>query len=108
MAISNVINANEASFDKLLASTSKPVLVDFYADWCGPCKMLGPILEQLSRDYKDALVVKIDVDSNQNLAAKFGIRSIPTMIIFKDSENKETLNGVMTQPQLEAKLKQYG
>ncbi|MCL4114695.1 UNVERIFIED_CONTAM: hypothetical protein GTU68_021573 [Idotea baltica] len=70
--------------------------------------MLGPILEQLSRDYKDALVVKIDVDSNQNLAAKFGIRSIPTMIIFKDSENKETLNGVMTQPQLEAKLKQYG
>ncbi|AXA33943.1 thioredoxin [Francisella adeliensis] len=107
MAISNVINANEASFDKLLASTSKPVLVDFYADWCGPCKMLGPILEQLSRDYKDVLVVKIDVDSNQNLAAKFGIRSIPTMIIFKDSENKETLNGVMTQPQLEAKLKQY-
>ena len=91
--------------DKLLASTSKPVLVDFYADWCGPCKMLGPILEQLSRDYKDVLVVKIDVDSNQNLAAKFGIRSIPTMIIFKDSENKETLNGVMTQPQLEAKLK---
>lgn len=107
MAISNVINANEASFDKLLASTSKPVLVDFYADWCGPCKMLGPILEQLSRDYKDVLVVKIDGDSNQNLAAKFGIRSIPTMIIFKDSENKETLNGVMTQPQLEAKLKQY-
>lgn len=107
MAISNVINANEASFDKLLASTSKPLLVDFYADWCGPCKMLGPILEQLSRDYKDALVVKIDVDSNQNLAAKFGIRSIPTMIIFKNGENKETLNGVMTQPQLEAKINNY-
>lgn len=107
MAINNVINANEASFDKLLASTSKPVLVDFYADWCGPCKMLGPILEQLSRDYKDALIVKIDVDSNQNLAAKFGIRSIPTMIIFKDGENKETLSGVMTQPQLETKLNSF-
>ena len=69
--------------------------------------MLGPILEQLSRDYKDAMIVKINVDDNQNLAARFAIRSIPTMIIFKNGENKETINGVLTQPQLEAKLNSY-
>ena len=84
MAISNIINTNEANFDKLIASTTKPILIDFYADWCGPCKMLGSILEQLSRDYKDAMIVKINVDDNQNLAARFAIRSIPTMIIFKN------------------------
>ena len=84
MAISNIINTNEANFDKLIASTTKPILIDFYADWCGPCKMLGSILEQLSRDYKDAIIVKINVDDNQNLAARFAIISIPTMIIFKN------------------------
>ena len=88
MAISNVINANEASFDKLISSTTKPILIDFYADWCGPCKMLIPILEQLSRDYKDVMIVKINVDDNQNLAAKFAIRSVPTMLIFKNGINK--------------------
>ncbi|MGQ4002327.1 thioredoxin [Francisellaceae bacterium CB299] len=107
MAISNIINTNEANFDKLIASTTKPILIDFYADWCGPCKMLGSILEQLSRDYKDAMIVKINVDDNQNLAARFAIRSIPTMIIFKNGENKETINGVLTQPQLETKLNSY-
>ncbi len=107
MAISNVIHANEASFDKVISSSTKPVLVDFYADWCGPCQMLGPILDQLSKDFKDAVIIKIDVDSNQNLAAKFAVRSIPTMMIFKDGKQVETMQGVMTQPQLEAKLKQY-
>jgi thioredoxin 1 len=107
MAISNIINTNEANFDKLIASTTKPILIDFYADWCGPCKMLGSILEQLSRDYKGAMIVKINVDDNQNLAARFAIRSIPTMIIFKNGENKETINGVLTQPQLETKLNSY-
>lgn len=107
MAISNIINTNEANFDKLIASTTKPILIDFYADWCGPCKMLGSILEQLSRDYKDAMIVKINVDDNQNLAARFAIRSIPTMIIFKNGENKETINGVLTQPKLETKLNSY-
>ena len=107
MAINNIINTNEANFDKLIASTIKPILVDFYADWCGPCKMLTPILEQLSRDHKDVIVVKINADDNQNLAAKFAIRSIPTMLIFKGGIHKETINGVLNQPQLEAKLNSY-
>ena len=107
MVINNIINTNEANFDKLIASTTKPILIDFYADWCGPCKVLTPILEQLSIDHKNVMIVKINVDDNQNLAAKFAIRSIPTMLIFKDGENKETINGVLTQPQLEAKLDNY-
>jgi thioredoxin 1 len=107
MSLSKVIKTDELSFDKLINSTSKPVLVDFYADWCGPCKTLGPILDQLSKDYKDAVIVKVDVDSDQNLAARFGIRSIPTLIIFKDSQQVDTLSGVHTASQLEQKLDAY-
>ena len=107
MAISNIINTNEANFDKLIASTTKPILIDFYADWCGPCKMLGLILDQLSCDYKDAIIVKINIDDNQNLVTNFAIRSIPTMLIFKDGKNKETINGVLTQLQLQSKLNLY-
>lgn len=107
MPLSNVIKTNEASFEKILTSTDKPILVDFYADWCGPCQMLGPILDQLSKDYKEAVIVKVDVDSNQNLAAKFGIRSIPTMIIFKNGKQVEIINGVQTGSQLEQKLEKY-
>lgn len=107
MALSNVIKTDEANFEKLINSTNKPVLVDFYADWCGPCKTLGPILDQLSKDYKNAVIVKVNVDDNQNLATQFGIRSIPTMIIFKNGKQVETLNGVQTGSQLEQKLKAY-
>lgn len=107
MALSNVIKTDEANFEKLINNTDKAVLVDFYADWCGPCKTLGPILDQLSKDYKAAMIVKVNVDDNQNLAAKYGIRSIPTMIIFKNGKQVETLNGVHTGTQLEQKLKAY-
>ncbi|ASG67967.1 thioredoxin [Francisella halioticida] len=107
MALSNVIKTDEANFEKLINNTDKLVLVDFYADWCGPCKTLGPILDELSKDYKDAVIVKINVDDNQNLAAKFGIRSIPTMIIFKNSKHVETLSGVHTKTQLEQKLRTH-
>lgn len=107
MALSNIIKTDEVNFDKLINSTDKPILVDFYADWCGPCQTLGPILDQLSKDYKKGLIVKVDVDNNENLAARFSIRSIPTMVIFKNSKQVETLNGVHTGSQLEQKLKDY-
>ncbi|MEY8701724.1 thioredoxin [Francisella philomiragia] len=107
MALSKVIKTDEANFDKLINSSAKPILVDFYADWCGPCKTLSPILDQLSKDYTGAVIVKVNVDDNQSLAAKFGIRSIPTMIIFKAGQPVETLTGVHTGSQLEQKLKAY-
>ncbi|MBK2356702.1 thioredoxin [Francisella hispaniensis] len=107
MALSNVIKTDEASFDKLIDNTNKAVLVDFYADWCGPCKTLAPILDQLSKDYTKAVIVKVNVDENQSLAAKFAIRSIPTLIIFKNGKQVETLMGVHTGSQLEHKLRAY-
>ncbi|GMN88688.1 thioredoxin [Francisella sciaenopsi] len=107
MALSKVIKTDEANFDKLINSSAKPILVDFYADWCGPCKTLSPILDQLSKDYTGAVIVKVNVDDNQSLAAKFGIRSIPTMIIFKSGQPVEMLTGVHTGSQLEQKLKVY-
>ncbi|MFV9972602.1 MAG: thioredoxin [Francisella endosymbiont of Hyalomma asiaticum] len=107
MTLNNVIKTDEANFEKLINNTNKAVLVDFYADWCGPCKTLGPILDQLSKDYQNAIIVKVNVDDNQNLAAKFAIRSIPTLIIFKNGKQVETLIGVHTGSQLEQKLKVY-
>ncbi|APC91611.1 MULTISPECIES: thioredoxin [Francisella] len=107
MSLSNVIKTDEANFEKLINSTNKAVLVDFYADWCGPCKTLGPILDQLSKDYPNAMIVKVNVDDNQNLAAKFAIRSIPTLLIFKNGKQVGTLTGVHTGSQLEQKLKAY-
>ncbi|MFV9931050.1 MAG: thioredoxin [Francisella endosymbiont of Hyalomma asiaticum] len=107
MTLNNVIKTDEANFEKLINNTNKAVLVDFYADWCGPCKTLGPILDQLSKDYQNAMIVKVNVDDNQNLAAKFAIRNIPTLIIFKNGKPLETLMGVHTGSQLEQKLKVY-
>ncbi|ACD30898.1 thioredoxin [Francisella tularensis] len=107
MALSNVIKTDEANFDKLIDNTNKAVLVDFYADWCGPCKTLTPILDQLSKYYTKAVIVKVNVDENQNLAARFAIRSIPTLIVFKNRKQLETLMGVHTASQLEQKLKAY-
>ncbi len=98
---------NQTKVEQELASTTKLILIDLYANCCGSCKMLAQILEQLSRDNKDVMIVKIKVDDNQNLAARFAIRSIPTILIFKNGENKETINGVLTQTTLEAKLNTY-
>ncbi|MDE4955476.1 thioredoxin family protein, partial [Francisella tularensis] len=71
MTLSNVIKTDEANFDKLMDNTNKAVLVDFYADWCGQCKTLAPILHQLSKDYTNDLIDKVNVDENQNLDARF-------------------------------------
>ncbi|MDE4990607.1 thioredoxin, partial [Francisella tularensis subsp. holarctica] len=77
------------NFDKLIDNTNKAVLVDFYADWCVPCKTLAPILDHLSKDYTIAVIVKVNVDENHNLAARFAIRSIPTLIVFKNRKQLE-------------------
>ena len=81
------LEITDANFDELVLKSSKPVLVDFWAEWCGPCRMLGPIVQELSSDYDEkAIIGKVDVDSNQKYAAQFGVRNIPTVLIFKDGE----------------------
>jgi thioredoxin 1 len=97
---SNVEHANEASFDQLVLNADVPVLVDFYADWCGPCKMIAPVLEELAQERTDAKIVKINVDENPQLAARFGISSIPSLLVFKDGEVADQHVGLANKAQL--------
>ena len=81
------VEITDDNFEELVLKSAKPVLVDFWAEWCGPCRMLGPIIEDLSDDFADkAIIGKVDVDSNQQFAAQFGVRNIPTVLVFKDGE----------------------
>lgn len=77
----------DATFDEVVLQSDKPVLVDFWAAWCGPCRMVGPIIDEISNEYNDKAVVgKVDVDSNQEFAAKYGVRNIPTVLVFHKGE----------------------
>ncbi len=81
------LEITDATFEEVVLKSSQPVLVDFWAAWCGPCKMVGPIIDEIGKEYEGKAVVgKVDVDANQEFAAKFGIRNIPTVLLFKNGE----------------------
>lgn len=101
------IELTSETFDSTLAGTSLPVLVDFHAEWCGPCKMLGPIVEQVAEAKAGkALVAKVDIDAARDIATRFKITSVPTLIVFKDGQPVVGARGVQTKAAIEAMIAQ--
>ena len=103
MAVINV--GNDSVFDEKLLKAEQPVLVDFWASWCGPCRMLGPVIDQLGSELTDVKVCKIDVDANQDLAAKYKVETIPTLVVFEGGKEVKRSVGVQPKPAILAMLK---
>jgi thioredoxin 1 len=103
--MANVMEFNADNFDTEVVSADVPVLVDFWAPWCGPCKMIGPIIEELAGEFDGQVKIgKVNVDNNQDLAAKFGIRGIPTVILFKGGEAINNFVGLRSKEDLAGAL----
>jgi thioredoxin 1 len=107
MASDLIKHISDATFEADVLQAGKPVLVDYWAEWCGPCKMIAPILDEVSESYKDKLqIAKMNVDENREIPAKFGIRGIPTLMLFKDGQLAATKVGAMSKAQLTAFIDQ--
>jgi thioredoxin 1 len=105
MASANVVTLSTQNFDQEVNKSPSPVLVDFWAEWCGPCKMIAPLLDEIADEKVGKLKVgKVNVDENQELATKFGIRAIPTLLIIKGGQVKEQIVGMAGKKDLEKKL----
>jgi thioredoxin 1 len=107
MANDNIKHVSDSTFEADVLKSDKPVLVDYWAEWCGPCKMIAPILDEVAGTYGEKLqIAKMNVDENREIPAKFGIRGIPTLMLFKNGELAATKVGAMSKAQLTAFLDQ--
>ena len=101
------VNVTDDSFDKEVLKSSKPIVVDFWAEWCGPCKQIAPTLEEISEEMSDQVTIaKLNIDSELNSGTKYGIRGIPTMLLFKDGELKATKVGATTKSNIVSWIKE--
>ena len=102
----NILEVTDDSFDSEIINSDIPAMVDFWAEWCGPCKMVGPVVEELAGEYTGKIkMAKMDVDKNRQTPAKFGIRNIPTLILFKGGEVVNTIIGAQPKSSIEEQLK---
>ncbi len=108
MAGNNTLTFTDADFDKDVLNSEIPVLVDFWAEWCGPCRMMGPTVDQIAADYAGKVKVgKLDVDANQQSAMRYGIRGIPTVLLFKDGKIAEQKVGAIGKPEFQKMLDKH-
>ena len=102
--MSDLTNVTDSNFQAEVIESEQPVLVDFWAPWCGPCRVVAPVLEEIAAERQDLRIVKLNVDENQRTAAQFGVLSIPTMILFKNGAPAKTIIGAYPKKKLEAEL----